>query len=204
MDEALRVCEGDRFTDAFEDPQPLGPIANLLEALVQRPAPDPLHDVEEAAIGEPAGVVNRDDAGVFEPGEDAGFASQPAFEVRAGERVGNLDRDFSAELLVDGEEDGAHAAAADFFRDRVAAGLELRPSAQRPEATHRRVRQPARPRAHSTSSPKRSRASRRNSWSLPHSPRNASSARSRKRRRTCARLFVTWAGVRLNSAASCA
>ena len=179
-------------------------IANLLEALGQRPTPDTLHDVEEAAVGEPASVVNRDDAWVFEPGEDAGFASQPAFEVHAGERVRDLDRDLAAELLVDSEEDRSHAAAADFFDDRVAAGLELRPPAQRPEAGHRRVRQSARLRAHSTSSPKRSRASRRNSWSLPHNPRSASSARSRKRRRTCARLFVTCAGVRSNSAASCA
>ena len=59
---------------------------------------------------------------------------QPALEAGAGQRVGNLDRDLATELFVDGEEDRAHAAAADLLDDRVAAGLELRPAAERPQA----------------------------------------------------------------------
>ena len=70
-------------------------------------------------------------------GEDARLAAQPAFEVRAGERVGNLDRDLAAELLVDGEEDRSHAAAADFFDDRVAARTRTPASARAPAGASR-------------------------------------------------------------------
>ncbi len=110
----------------------------------ERLAPDALHHVEEPAVGEPAGVVDRDDARVFEPGEDARLAAEPAFESRAGQRVGNLDRHLAPELVVDGEEDRSHAAAADLLDDRVAAGLELRPAPERPQPGDGRVRQPAR------------------------------------------------------------
>ena len=203
-----RVRERDRLADALEDPQPLGQVGHMAQVVAQRLASDALHHVKEPAVGEPPGVVDRDDARVFEPGEDARLAAEPAFEARAGERVRNLDRHLALELIVDGEEDRSHAAATDFFDDRVAAGLELRPAAERAQARDGRVRQPVRgvahSAAHSTSRPKRSRASRRNSWSLPHSPRSASRARSRKRRRTCARLLVTCACVSPNSRASSA
>ncbi len=83
MDEAAGVREGDRLADAFEDPQPLGQVGHMAQVVAERLAADPLHDVEEPAVGEPAGVVDRDDARVFEPSEDARLAAEAAFEVCA-------------------------------------------------------------------------------------------------------------------------
>ena len=101
MDEPLRVRERDRLADAFEEPQPFVQVRIVAQVFSERPAPDALHDVEQPAVGEPAGVVNRDDAGVFEPGEDACLAAKPAFEAGARERVRNLDRDLAPELFVE-------------------------------------------------------------------------------------------------------
>ena len=70
MDEAARVRERDGFADAFEEAQALGQVGTCRSARASVSPADALHHVEEPAIGEAAGVVNRDDAGMFEPGED--------------------------------------------------------------------------------------------------------------------------------------
>ena len=57
---------------------------------------------------------------------------------------GNLDRHLAPELVVHGEEDRSHAAAADLLDDDVAAGLEFRPAAERAQPGDGRVRQPVR------------------------------------------------------------
>ena len=74
------VREGDRLADAFEEPQALGQVGHASELFSQRPALDALHHVEQPAVGQPAGVVDRHDARMFEPGEHACLALQPAFQ----------------------------------------------------------------------------------------------------------------------------
>ena len=76
MDDAAGVRERDGVADAIEQPQAIGerPRARVrVEAL----AADEAHHQEDAAVGEPADVVDGDDAGVLERGERTRFASQP-------------------------------------------------------------------------------------------------------------------------------
>ena len=140
MDEPLRVRERDRLANAFEEPQSFVQVRIVAKVFSERPATNALHDVEQPAVGEPAGVVDRDDAGVFEPGEDTRLVAKPAFEAGARERVGNLDRNLAPELFVERKVDRPHAAAANLLDDRVAAGLELWPAPERSQPGHRRIR----------------------------------------------------------------
>ena len=80
MDDAVGVGEGDRLADPLEGAQALGQ-GDGAGVLVQPQAPDALHGVEDAAVRERAGVVDRDDAGVLQTGEHAGLAQQ-AVDVR--------------------------------------------------------------------------------------------------------------------------
>ena len=140
MDEPLCVRERDRLANAFEEPQSFVQVRIVAKVFSERPATNALHDVEQPAVGEPASVVNRDDAGVFEPGEDTRLVAKPAFEAGARERVGNLDRNLAPELFVERKVDRAHAAASDLLDDRVAAGLELWPAPQRSQPGYRCIR----------------------------------------------------------------
>ena len=131
MDEASRVRERDRLADALEEPKPLGRVGDAAQVIAKRAPADTLHDIEESPVGQPPEIVNGDDAGMLERGEDARLGPQAPFELGARERVGNLDRDLAVELLVDREIDRAHAAAADLFDHGVAARLELGPASER-------------------------------------------------------------------------
>ena len=66
MDEAVRVRKRHRLAEALEDPQPFGEVRDVAQVIAQRPALDALHHVEQAAVGQPAGVVDRHDAGMLE------------------------------------------------------------------------------------------------------------------------------------------
>ena len=132
----LVVRERDRLANAFEEPQPFVQVRIVAQVFSERPTTNALHDVEQPAVGEPASVVNRHDAGVFEPGEDACLVAKPAFEAGARERVGNLDRNLAPKLFVERKVNRPHAAASDLLDDRVAAGLELWPAPKRSQPGH--------------------------------------------------------------------
>jgi hypothetical protein len=140
MDEPLRVRKRDRLANAFEEPQSFVQVRTVAKMFSERPATNALHDVEQPAVGEPAGVVDGDDARVFEPGENASLVAQPAFEAGARQRVGNLDRDLATELFVERQIDRSHAATADLLDDCVAAGLELGPAPEGSQPGDRRIR----------------------------------------------------------------
>ena len=78
-------------------------------------------------------VVDRDDAGVGEPGGRAGLADEPAQELLVLGQVGvhHLEGDLAVQPLVDREVDGRHAAAGDPRLDGV-------PTLE--HAAHQRVR----------------------------------------------------------------
>ena len=196
----MRVRERHRIADPLEHAQARGEVRHLRQVVAKRPPFDALHHVEEPAVCEPAGIVNRHDPRVLEPRQRARLELQPAIQRFAVEAVGNLDCHVAPEDFVAREEDRPHSSASDLLHHRVAVRLELGPVPDAAKPADRPIGEAA----HSTSRPNSSRASRRNSSLLPHNPRRLASARSRNRRRTCASVLVTCAVVRPNSAASCA
>ena len=109
----------------------------------------------------------------------------------------DLHRDLAAERRSSvAAVDRAHAAAADLLDRRRSESVSNSGHAgDRPEPADSGVRQAG----HSTSTPNSSRASRRNSSSVAHRTRSASSACSRKRRRASASALVTCVVVSPNS-----
>src|SRR3712207_9391057 len=92
----------------------------LLEDLAERPTGDVLHDDERlhvAAVGGQllAGVVDRDDVRVVQPGRRLRLAAEPRLEGRVGREVGAepLDRDRAAQPEVGGTADLGHPAPAE-------------------------------------------------------------------------------------------
>ena len=183
VDDVVRVRERHRVADPLEHPEAVAHHGMAAEVLAQRHTSDAFHHVEQPPVGQPSHVVDRDDAGVFETGQNARLALEPAFQARARDRVGHLHRDLAAEHLVARQVDGPHASAAHFIDDDVAIRHKLRPGRDGLEASDGGVGQER----HSTSTPKISRASRRNSSCEPVSPSRAASACWRKLRRTWAR-----------------
>ena len=124
---AVAVLQG--VQDAVHDLQgPLGQqLAPVVQHLAQRAALDVLHDdvgLDVAAVGRHllAGVVDRDDVGVVEPGGGLGLASEAGLEGRVGGEVAAqpLDRDLAAQPHVGAVADLGHAAAAEQVPDLVA------------------------------------------------------------------------------------
>jgi hypothetical protein len=103
--------------------------AALAQDVVQGRPVDQFHDDDRAAV-DLGDVVHGDDAGMAYPGRRARLASHPHLEIRqfGTGRVGVgaqfLDRDLTAEDLVDGLPDDAHAAAPQRRRDAIAAGQQ--------------------------------------------------------------------------------
>ena len=127
MHDAVRVRKGDRVADAKKYGKPVADTALRRQPLVEALAADALHRVVHAAIGQLAEVVNGDDAGVLEAGEDASLAGHRA--RRAGVRpaiggraVHDLQRDLPTDRVVlPGTVDDAETSFTQSFDDRVAA-----------------------------------------------------------------------------------
>ena len=188
MDDALRVGEGDRLADAQEEPELLGKRREARGGHVEPLSPDELHRVEGTPVREAPDVVDRDDPGVLEARQDAGLEAQAGGEVsgRVGE-VENFDRDAPCQLGVLRLPDAPHPSAADLPAEEKAGSREVRGAKRPGEAPHGlRLERP-----HGGSTPRRARASSRNSSSLPViSPRRPRTIR-RSSRRASERPFVT-------------
>ena len=100
MDHTGVVREGDRLAEALEDPQQFGPRGSGGQQLSQGAAAHPLHDVEQPAISQSSGVVNGNDAGVFEACEDPRLELQAALDRGFFGVVRDLDRDVSSQLAI--------------------------------------------------------------------------------------------------------
>ena len=94
----------------------------------------------------------------------------------------------------------AHPAARDLAADLVAGAGEVRPRGDAPQVVEGAVADLA----HGASTPRRARASARNSSSEAVVSRSVSSTSRRSSRRAQCRWFVTWETVRPNSPASAA
>ena len=123
--EALLVCvpdpgadpENERDPGLDRQPVPIAPIGDVC-------ALDPFHGHESTAVVGHAGVVDRGDVGVLEPGEGLAFGGEaPAAEI-ALEAVDHLERDPALDrLALLGEVDGSHAAAAELVEHAVGPDL---------------------------------------------------------------------------------
>ncbi len=127
MDDAVAVRVAERREDlpGVRDGDIRGTRSARTDEVLQRPPFDVLHDDEVRAVRLPP-VVDRDDVRMGETGRVGGLAPE-AFDELVVVRVAlveDLDGDAPAELLVLGEVDVRHAAAADLARNAVARGEE--------------------------------------------------------------------------------
>ena len=183
MDDPVRVCEGHGLADPQKEPQALRQRRQRRERRLEALAPDELHRVEGPAVRQPARVVDGDEAGMLEPGEDLRFTEERFGRSLAVERhVHDLERDTPREHLVLDLEDGAHAASSDRPDEPVARAGEIGNPHGVPQPIQRRVLQPH----EAGSTPRRARASARNSVSETVSSRRRSRRIRRKSRRAAA------------------
>ena len=115
VDDAVIVGVGDGLAHRQEVAQQRHAIREprrLVERVGERAAVDQAHGVVEAAVVADAGVVERHDGGVLEPGGDPRLARQPPREhgVIAVERDA-LERHVAAQPPIVGHHHLAHAAA---------------------------------------------------------------------------------------------
>ena len=117
---AVRVAERREDLPRIRDRDGHRAQAARADELLERPALDVLHDDEVGAV-ELAAVEDRDDIRVREPRGMRRLAPEALDELLVVRvpRVQHLDRDSAAELLVLGEVDVGHAAAAELARDAV-------------------------------------------------------------------------------------
>ena len=188
MDDAPRVGEGDRLADAQEEPELLGEGREARGGRVEPFAADELHRVEGAPVGEAPDVVDRDDPGVLEPRQDAGLEAQAGGEVPGIVReVEDLHRDAPRQLGVLGLPDASHPSPADLPEEEESGPREVGGAKRPGEAPDVLPRE----RPHGPSTPRRARASSRNSSSLPVISPRRSRTILRSSRRASERPFVT-------------
>ena len=94
-------------------------------ARVQPLATHKFHHIEKAPVGQRADVVDRNDAGVLELREDAGFGVQARQRRGIRSAAENLHRDVAAQGAVGHAIDGAHAAAPERLHQLVARARQV-------------------------------------------------------------------------------
>ena len=188
MDDAVRVREGDRLADAKEDAELLGEAAARRHPAIEAIAADPLHRVEQPAVRQLAEIVDRHDAGVLEPGEDARLVGV------LRQALDDLEGDLAVQHRVAREVDDAHAAAAEDGDQLVARAGDVGPLEHRRQAIERRF----------GDHPVNARDSAANSSSVAHCSRSTSSTCRRNSRRAAASSLVTSPGERPSRRASSA
>jgi hypothetical protein len=126
---AVRVVQGlghlPRDSDGVVDRQ----LADRVQPIAERNALDIRHDEEQQPSGL-AGVVERKNVGVREPGGEANLLEEPFATNGVGDvGVQDLDGDVPLVAEVPGEEDGRQPSSAELALDGVPAGdggVELR------------------------------------------------------------------------------
>ena len=188
MDDPVGMRERHGLAHPQEEAQALRERREVSEGRIETLPPDELHRVEGAAVRQPARVVDGHEAGVLEPGEDPRFREKRFGRGLAVERhVHDLERETPLQHLVLDFEDGAHAARSDRPDEPVARAGEIGRPHGVAQPVERRVLQP-----HAGgSTPRRARASARNSASETVSSLRRSRTMPRKSRRAAASWFVT-------------
>src|SRR5216683_4956917 len=127
MQHAAGVGESHRVANAEEETQTVRERMDGFDVLVEALAFHKLHGVEDAAIGERADVVDGNDAGMLEAGEDAGLAVETMREVAVGNgNVEDFESDAALQHLVFRGVDDAHAAARDALEQAITRSCEIR------------------------------------------------------------------------------
>ena len=124
---ALGMGEGERVGDLDQDADRLvhGELALAGQAVAQALPLHVGHHVIEEALGL-AGVEQRQDVRVLEPGGDADLAGEPLGAQGGGELgAEHLDRDLAIVLEVISQEHGRHAALAELALDAVGGAESL-------------------------------------------------------------------------------
>ncbi len=116
MQHAASVRKTNSIANSQEKPQAVRRRIYGSNKFVQPLAFDKFHGVEDAAIGKRSHIVHRNDAGMLESGEHAGFANEPVCEIAIDSgNIEHFQRDATLEILVFRGVDDAHAAACDAF-----------------------------------------------------------------------------------------
>jgi hypothetical protein len=112
MHHAVRVCEAHRLAHPDEGAQDVG-VRRRAREVVQSLAPDQLHDVVDPAVCQGSDLVHRDDPGVLQPCQNAGFPLEPDGRVLGG-HIGteHLERHLATQGPVLGAIYRTHATAA--------------------------------------------------------------------------------------------
>src|SRR6185369_5485055 len=156
----------------------------LSRILIEPAATDILHRVKDPTIRKRSDVMNRNDSGMFEPGNDLCFTNHPTPQIVSNVwRVKNLDCDKPAQLTIFREIDCSHPTAPELFYIFVLRSAEIRLADDRAQVIQPVIREPL----HFTSTPSSERASVRNSSSVAVISRSFSRTMRRKSRRAAAR-----------------
>lgn len=127
MDDLAVVGVGDGVGDRDEvrhQREALVARRALIEDLLERPSGDQLHRVERRAVGPPAGLVDRDDAGVLETRGDQRLAKKT--QLAGGAAMEQLlQRDVPAHLAIVRAIDAAEATTAVLAEDVIAGRIAI-------------------------------------------------------------------------------
>src|SRR5437879_13381117 len=78
---AAHVRKRHGLTNPLEEAQPVWKRLDMLKMLIEAPALDELHGVENPSVGQRAYIVDRHDAWWLQSREDARFTEQPRGEL---------------------------------------------------------------------------------------------------------------------------
>ena len=131
VDDARAVGVGHRLADLlehFQEPrQVLGRGLALCEAVGQGAALDQLHGEVRPAVGEPAQVVDRHDAGVLQLAADLRFFDEALLQFRTGHVFipQHLEGEVAAQKRVMAAQHQTHASPTDLGVEAIADGRRL-------------------------------------------------------------------------------
>ena len=103
-----------------------------------------LHGIEDAAVWQPAEIVNRDNARVLEPSQNSRLLGHAGGRLPVLiENREDFQRHAAVELLVPAHVDCAHAAVANLANQFVTGGAEIRQSYGLAQVVDNGIGQPA-------------------------------------------------------------
>ena len=127
MQNLMGVRECNRFTDFLKCSQTFGKASEFIAALVESPALHQLHGVEDAAIGQRADVVHRDNSRMLKLSDYFRLAQQAGTEFPAGVYdPEHFQRDLPAQGRVLHAKDAAHAARTQLVEQHITRTAEVR------------------------------------------------------------------------------
>src|SRR5262249_40208277 len=107
---------------------------------VQPSAANALHHVEEPPVWQCSHVVDRDNAGVFELGENSSLAKKAVCALDRGPGLGEyFERYLASQLHIPREVHNAHATSTDLFHQLITSASQIRRTRHLPQVRYGRV-----------------------------------------------------------------